>query len=117
KYCAPRRQLSISPEAMAGVWMRGGSSASCCDRWRECTIVSMTFHVRAARRAELPEICELLALAFDEAAPGMFVAQTQCDSTFRLRHARVAVSVGRVVGYVRIFARTMLVRGTPVAAG
>ncbi len=73
--------------------------------------------IRAARKSELPEVCDLLALAFDEAAPQMFVNQTERDSTFRLRHARVAIVDGRVAGYVRIFARTMLVRGVPLAAG
>ncbi len=47
----------------------------------------------------------------------MFIAQTERDSTFRLRHARVAIIEGRVAGYVRIFARTMLIRGVPVTAG
>ncbi len=73
--------------------------------------------IRAARNSELPEVSDLLALAFDEAAPQMFVDQTERDSTFRLRHARVAIVDGRVAGYVRIFARTMLVRGVPHAAG
>jgi hypothetical protein len=36
---------------------------------------------RAARRAELPEICDLLEAAFDEAAPRFFAAQTEHDST------------------------------------
>lgn len=77
----------------------------------------MNTTIRAVRRAELPEVCELLALAFDEAAPQIFVAQTERDSTFRFRHGRVAIVDGRIAGYVRIFARTMLVRGVPVAAG
>lgn len=77
----------------------------------------MTTKIRAARKSELPEVCNLLALAFDEAAPQMFVDQTERDSTFQLRHARVAIVDGHVAGYVRIFARTMLVRGVPLAAG
>lgn len=68
-------------------------------------------------RAEAEKVCDLLALSFDEAAPGFFRAQTERDSTFRLRHGRVAVVDGRVVGYVRIFSRTMLVHGRPVKVG
>lgn len=73
--------------------------------------------LRAMRRTEAEQVCDLLALSFDEAAPGFFRAQTERDSTFRLRHGRVAVDGDHVVGYVRIFARTMLVRGRPVKAG
>jgi predicted N-acetyltransferase YhbS len=77
----------------------------------------MDFECRAARASDFPAIMEVLARCFDEVAPEFFVAQTQEDSTFRLRHARVAVRGGRVLAYVRIFARTMLVRGEPVRAG
>ena len=73
--------------------------------------------IRAARRDELPAVYDLLDQAFAEAPRSLFVAQTEHDSTFRLRHARVAVTDGRIAGYVRIFARTMLIRGVPVAAG
>lgn len=73
--------------------------------------------LRAVRRRELPEVYDLLALAFPEARRETFVAQMERDSTFRLRHGRAALEGGRCVGYVRIFARTMLVRGEPVAAG
>jgi len=73
--------------------------------------------IRAMRRAEMGQVSDLLAQAFDSAAPGFFRAQTERDSTFRFRHARVAVNDGRVAGYVRIFARTMLVRGKPTAVG
>jgi len=71
------------------------------------------------RRGELGQVYDLLAAAFgDKDAPLVrFEAQTEQDSTFRLRHGRVAVRDGRVVGYVRIFARTMMVRGRPVAVG
>ena len=73
--------------------------------------------MRAVRRVELPQVYDLLEAAFPEARRQLFVAQTERDSTFRLRHGRVAVADGRIVGYVRIFARTMLVRGVPVPAG
>lgn len=69
------------------------------------------------------QVYDLLAAAFGEKdAPLVrFEAQTEQDSTFRLRHGRVAVRNGRrsnrVVGYVRIFARTMMVRGRPVPVG
>jgi predicted N-acetyltransferase YhbS len=72
---------------------------------------------RAARSDDFPEIMDVLRRSFDEVAPDFFVAQTEDDSTFRLRHARVAVVDGAIAGYVRIFARTMLVRGVPVRAG
>lgn len=75
--------------------------------------------LRAMRRGEAEQVYGLLALAFGEKdAPVVrFSAQTEQDSTFRLRHGRVAVDGGRVVGYVRIFSRTMLVRGVPVQVG
>src|SRR5438045_9102858 len=72
--------------------------------------------LRAARRADLPAIYRLLAEAFPE-APHLFIPQTEQDRTFRFRHARVAVVEARVVAYVRIFARRMLVRGEPMPAG
>jgi predicted N-acetyltransferase YhbS len=79
----------------------------------------MTPTVRAVRRSELSQVYDLLALAFGQKdAPLVrFAAQTEQDSTFRLRHGRVAVLDGRVVGYVRIFARTMLLRGVTEKAG
>ena len=77
----------------------------------------MDLQIRAARNADFPEIIKLLQLCFDEAAPGFFAAQTEHDSTFRLRHARVAVLDGRVAGYVRIFARRMRVAGAVVRVG
>jgi predicted N-acetyltransferase YhbS len=77
--------------------------------------VKATF--RAARRRELPATYDLLERCFPEAPRSLFVQQTEHDATFRLRHGRVAEVDGRVVAYVRIFSRTMLVRGVPVAAG
>jgi predicted N-acetyltransferase YhbS len=77
----------------------------------------MTTVIRAARRAELPAIFNLLELAFPEASRALFVAQTERDSTFRLRHGRVVLLDGEVAAYVRIFARTMLVGGRPLPAG
>jgi predicted N-acetyltransferase YhbS len=77
----------------------------------------MTATIRAARRADLPAIYDLLESAFPEATRSLFVAHTEDDSTFRLRHGRVAVVHGQIAAYVRIFARRMLVRGVPVAGG
>ena len=78
----------------------------------------MNTTIRAVRTADLPAVYDLLEQAFPEGATRtLVVAQTENDSTFRRRHGRVAVVDGRVAGYVRIFARTMLVRGVPVAAG
>jgi predicted N-acetyltransferase YhbS len=73
--------------------------------------------LRAVRRRELPAIYDLLERCFPEAPRSLFVRQTEHDATFRLRNGRVAEIDGRVAGYVRIFARTMLVRGVPVRAG
>lgn len=77
----------------------------------------MDLRLRAARTVDFPEIIGLLQLCFDEAAPGFFAAQTEHDSTFRLRHARVAQIDGRVAGYVRIFARRMRAANDIIAAG
>jgi predicted N-acetyltransferase YhbS len=87
------------------------------DRLRSRTIVGVHMTIRAARSGELPAVFDLLEQAFPEATRALFVAQTQYDSTFRLRHGRVAMVDGEIAGYVRIFARTMLVRGVPMAAG
>jgi predicted N-acetyltransferase YhbS len=73
--------------------------------------------IRPARRADLPQVYDLLERSFPEAPRAMFVAQTERDSAFRLRHGRVAVIDGRIAGWVRIFYRTMLVRGIPMRAG
>lgn len=75
--------------------------------------------LRAVRRGELTQVYELLNLVFatKEGSPVRFAAQMEQDSTFRLWHGRVAVVDGRVVGYVRIFARTMLIAGVPVPVG
>lgn len=77
----------------------------------------VTTTIRSVRKADLPAVYDLLELAFPEAPRTLFVAQTDGDSTFRLRHGRVAIVDGCIAAYVRIFARTMLVRGVPVAAG
>lgn len=76
----------------------------------------MGIRFRAARRDELPSVYDVLDACFTDAPRSLFVAQTEQDSTFKLRHARVAVDDGRIIAYVRIFARTMLLRGVPVPA-
>lgn len=78
----------------------------------------MSIIVRGARRADLPGIYRLLGVAFDDAPLRLFIDQTEGDSTLRWRHVRIAVDRdGRVLAHTRIFPRTMLVRGVPVAAG
>jgi predicted N-acetyltransferase YhbS len=76
----------------------------------------MPLHIRAARPADLPQIYAVLDAAFD-APLELFAAQTEHDSTFRWRHARVAELSGNIVAHVRIFDRIMLLRGVPVRAG
>ncbi len=73
--------------------------------------------IRAARRRDLPAVYDVLERAFTDAPVSLFIAQTEGDSTLRMRHARIAVAGARVLAHVRIFARQMLVRGVPVAAG
>ncbi len=77
----------------------------------------MSITLRAARTDDLPAVYDLIERAFPEAPRALFVNQTEADSTFRLRHARVAILDGRLVAYVRIFARRMRLRGVPVPAG
>jgi predicted acetyltransferase len=77
----------------------------------------MSAHIRGARRADLPGIYRVLDAAFTDAPLSLFVQQTEGDSTLRYKHARVAVDGDGVSAHVRIFARRMLVRGVPVAAG
>ena len=73
--------------------------------------------IRAARRPELPAIYDLLDVAFGDAPRRLFVDQTEGDSTFRLRDARIAVEDGKVLAHVRVFRRRMTLRGTRVRAG
>ena len=73
--------------------------------------------IRAARRADLPDVYRLLKLAFPHQPRSLFERQTERDSTFRLRHLRVAEVDGRIRAVVRIFVRKMLVDGVPVRAG
>jgi predicted N-acetyltransferase YhbS len=77
----------------------------------------MNTTIRAVRTADFPAVYDLLEQSFPEAPRSLFVALTERDVTFRLRHGRVAIVDGRIAGHARIFARTMLVRGVPVAAG
>ncbi len=76
----------------------------------------MPIAIRAARRADLPAVYDVLDRAFD-APLQLFIDQTEGDSTLRMRQVRVAEVDGRIMAHVRIFQRTMLVRGVPVAAG
>jgi predicted N-acetyltransferase YhbS len=76
----------------------------------------MALRIRSARPADLPQIYDLLRACFNDAPIELFIEQTEGDSAFRWRHARVAELDGRIVAHVRIFARTMLVRGVPVRA-
>jgi predicted acetyltransferase len=78
---------------------------------------AMAIVIRAARRADLPQIYDLLDVAFADAPQQLFVNQTEGDSTMRLRHIRVAEVDRRISSHVRIFDRRMLVRGVPVKAG
>lgn len=77
----------------------------------------MSTIIRAARRSDLPAIYRVLESAFTNAPIRLFVDQTEGDSTLRFRHARVAEIDGRIAAHVRVFARSMLVRGVPVRAG
>lgn len=78
----------------------------------------MGYRIRAVHTREFQQVYALLERAFPDADPRMFIAQTECDRTFRLRHGRAAVDGdGRIIGWVRIFSRRMTVRGVPTAAG
>ncbi len=73
--------------------------------------------IRAARRADLPQIYRLLDGAFADTPVQLFIDQTEGDSTMRFRHIRVAEVDGNIAAHVRIFARRMLIRGVSVGAG
>ncbi len=77
----------------------------------------MDVQIRGIRSSEFGELLYVLETAFPEASPETFKAQVERDSTFRLRQARVAMADGRLVGCLRIFSRTMLVRGVPIKVG
>lgn len=77
----------------------------------------MSIAIRAARKADLPQIYEVLASAFTDAPLQLFIDQTEGDSTLRWKHVRVAEVDGRIAAHVRIFSRRMLVRGVPMSAG
>jgi predicted N-acetyltransferase YhbS len=76
----------------------------------------MSIAIRGARAADLPGIYGMLDAAFDGPVQ-LFIDQTEGDSTLRWRHIRIAEERGRVLAHVRIFARTMMLRGVPVRAG
>ncbi len=78
---------------------------------------TMSITIRAARKADLPQIYGVLASAFTDAPLQLFIDQTEGDSTLRWKHVRIADVDGRIAAHVRIFSRRMLVRGVPVAAG
>jgi len=64
----------------------------------------------------MPAAYELLSLCFPDARPDLFRRQTEHDSTFRWRQARVVEVDGAVVGYLRIFDRRMWLRGARLRA-
>jgi GNAT superfamily N-acetyltransferase len=64
----------------------------------------------------MPAAYELLSICFPDTRPDVFRRQTEHDSTFRWRHARVVEVDGAVVGYLRIFDRRMWLRGTRLRA-
>jgi len=64
----------------------------------------------------MPAAYELLSACFPDARPDLFRRQTEHDSTFRWRHARVVEVDGAVVGYMRIFDRRMWLRGARLRA-
>jgi GNAT superfamily N-acetyltransferase len=64
----------------------------------------------------MPAAYELLSLCFPDARPDLFRRQTEHDSTFRWRHARVVEVDGAIVGYLRIFDRRIWVRGARLRA-
>jgi predicted N-acetyltransferase YhbS len=76
----------------------------------------MNPRIRAARRSELPAVYDVLRAAFTDVPIDVFINQTERDPALRMSHVRVAVIDGRIAALVRIFARTMLVRGVPVPA-
>lgn len=74
--------------------------------------------IRSVRRSELPAILDLLDICFDTTERRVFEEQTYHDSTFRLNDGVVAEgSDGWPVSFVRIFRRTMLLRGVEVPLG
>lgn len=77
----------------------------------------MDYRIRSARRADLPAVYELVDAAFPFARPELFRNQTESDSSYRFWQTRLAEVDGRIVSHVRIFDRTMLVRGMRLRAG
>lgn len=76
----------------------------------------MTPRIRAARPADMPAVYDLLSVCFPDARPGLFQSQTENDSSFRWRHARLVQAGERIVGYVRVFKREMWLRGARLRA-
>ncbi|MGB6896044.1 MAG: GNAT family N-acetyltransferase [Dehalococcoidia bacterium] len=77
----------------------------------------MDYRIRSARRQDFPAIYDLLRVCFRHEPIETFIRQTEDDSTYRLRHTRVAEVDGRIVSHVRIFERRMRVRGVTLPAG
>jgi predicted acetyltransferase len=75
------------------------------------------YRIRSARRADLPAVYELVDACFPFAQPELFVRQTESDSSYRFWQTRLIEVDGRIVSHVRIFDRTMWVRGVRMRAG
>jgi predicted acetyltransferase len=75
------------------------------------------YRIRIPHRDELPAVYELVDPCFPFTQPGFFHHQTESDTSYRLWQTRLIEADGRLVSHVRIFDRTMWVRGVPLRAG
>ena len=76
-------------------------------------------NIRAANETELEEIAELQHLVFRPNEPDAvqrYLSYTKDDPTYTVNHSRVIFDDGRIVAYLRVWDRTLRVRGTDLLA-
>ena len=75
--------------------------------------------IRAANETELEELAELQRLIFRPDEPDAaqrFMTYTKADPTYRLDRSRLVLDDGRIVAHLRIWDRTLRVRGVDLLA-
>lgn len=74
-------------------------------------------HIAAARESDLPEIVEMLCLAFERGLDNRFRSHLYEDCTYQLHQSRVGKVDGKVVSYARVSNRPIRIGREVVAMG
>jgi predicted N-acetyltransferase YhbS len=81
--------------------------------------MDVSMDIRPAKVSELEEIAELQHIVFrpnEAESPARYLAYAKEDPTYTLDHSRVIETDGRIVAHLRIWDRTMRVRGVSLLA-